>query len=143
MHDDATIAGVAKRGTDVDRTAVWVAYEDFGEGLDDVAVADDRYGVIFDIEEHSKEVTFLAGHSVESTSDLPAEASAVEIPEGSYAVFDLLGADADDIFHQVHEGLLLDTEHSQREGPVLLRYAAGASPFDENAAFELYVPVEE
>lgn len=143
MHDDVTIAGVAKRDEHIDRTGMWVAYRDFLGELDDVVSTDDRYGVIFDIEEGSDEVTFLAGHPVESTSDLPPEASAVEIPEGTYAVFDLYGADADDIFHQVHEGLLLDTEHGQREGPVLQRYPGGVSPYDENVRFELYVPVED
>lgn len=142
-HDDVIIAGVARRGTEIDRTGTWVGYQDLREELEGTSMTDDRYGVIFDIDEDSGEVTFLTGHPVESTDDLPPEASAVEIPEGDYAVFDLHGADADDIFHQVHEGLLLSTGYRQREGPVLQRYPAGASPYDEDAPFELYVPVDE
>lgn len=161
--EEFVVAGVAERGTDIDATGLWNALEEFEDEFDDDYRReydrdyDDRgddydddldsfrskYGVLFEFDEKSDEVTYVAGHAVESTDGLPPELTGVEIPEGSYAVFSVRGLDVGEIVDEMGDALLSDAEYDRIEGPIVQRYSPAEDPTDADAPSELWIPVED
>lgn len=141
-YDSFTVAGVAKRGTDIDVRALWADLEEFLDDLREVAVSDERYGVFFEFDQGSDDMTYLVGHEVDSTGDLPPELTAVEIPEGRYAVISLNGVDYDQIHPTINEELVAGTDHELPRELVFHRDTSTGQSFDLGATSEWYVPVE-
>jgi predicted transcriptional regulator YdeE len=143
QFDTFTVAGVAERGTDIDPDALWAALGDFSDALHDVAVSSERYGVFFEFDQGGEEMTYLVGHEVDSTGDLPPQLTAVEIPEGRYAVFSQDAVDFNQIRTTVNDELLFDADHEMRDALVFHRYRAADQQFDAATPTEWFVPVED
>lgn len=143
LYDTFTVAGVAERGTDIDAKALWADLDEFADDLHDVAVSDEKYGVFFEFDQGGDEVTYLVGHEVESTGDLPPQLTAVEIPEGRYVAFPQAGVDFDEILTTINEELLVGTEHEMQEELVFHRYPSTDQPVDFETSSEWFVPVED
>jgi predicted transcriptional regulator YdeE len=142
-YDKFTVAGVAERGTDIDPKALWADLDEFADDLHDVAVSDVKYGVFFEFDQGGEEVTYLVGHEVESTGDLPPQLTAVEIPEGHYAVISLDDVDFDRIRPTIIEELRGDTGHEMQGEPVFHRDTSTGQSFDFNGTSEWFMPVED
>lgn len=142
-HDSFTVAGVAERGADIDVRALWTDLDEFAEDLHDVAVSEERYGVFFDFDQGSDEVTYLVGHEVDSTGDLPPELTAVEIPEGRYAVVSLDTVKFDQIRPTVNEELLAGTDREMQAEILFHRDTSSGRSFDLDAPSEWFVPIKD
>ncbi|WP_123535294.1 GyrI-like domain-containing protein [Halosimplex salinum] len=144
-HGNFTIAGVGHRGTSVDEAALWRSLDDYADDLEEVAVGDDRYAVMFDVDPDSGEFAYVAGREVESTDSLSAELTAVEIPQATYAVLYPEHETVREMVVEVHEADLTHSGHADADdvhSPVFERYPAGETPVGA-AKRELYVPVRE
>jgi predicted transcriptional regulator YdeE len=136
-----TIAGVAERDTDVDEARVWRALGDHEDVLGDAAVSDDRYGVLYDLDEGSGEFTYVAGVEVEDTDGLGPELTVVEIPEATYAVLAPTAETVDDLVREIEAEGYGDDDRAA--GPMFVHYDADEDPVAPEAALEFYVPVDE
>jgi len=140
-HGGFTIAGVARRDTEVDEATLWRAYEDHVDDLEAEALDEDRYGVLFDHDEDSGEFTYVAGRRVDSADNLPAELTVVELPEAEYAVFTPTAESVDEVVEAIeHEGL---DGQDRAPGPLFERYDASVDPAAPGTPLEFYVPVDE
>lgn len=141
QYDTFTVAGVAERGTDIDAKALWADLAEFGDDLHDVAVSNEKYGVFFKFDQGDEEVTYLVGHAVDSTADLPPQLTAVEIPEGDYAALSLDDVNYDQIHPSLIEELLDDTDHEMQGEVVFHRDTSTGQSLDFDIPSEWFVPV--
>lgn len=142
-HGDFLVAGVAHRGTDVDESALWRELDDYEDDLRDAAVGDDRFAVMFDVDQDSGEFTYVAGREVGSADDLSPELTVVEIPDAIYAVFEAEAETVDEMVARIHEEELHhDDADDSVNSPVFERFGTGERP-TEGAHREIYVPVRE
>jgi predicted transcriptional regulator YdeE len=143
--EDFVVAGVAHRGTDVDEGALWRELDDYaGEDLAEAAVGDDRYAVMFDVDEGSGEFTYVAGREVSATADLAPELTAVRIPDATYAVLTPSTETISEMVAEIHEAERFDDadDGDEAHSPIFERYAVGETPLSAERR-EIFVPVRE
>ncbi|MFC7140864.1 GyrI-like domain-containing protein [Halosimplex aquaticum] len=142
-HGNFLVAGVAHRGTDVDEAALWASLDDYADDLEDAAISDDYYAVMYDVDTDSGEFTYVAGREVDSADDLSPELTAVEIPQATYAVLRPDYETVDEMVVQIHEEELDSRDDGDGvHSPIFERYGADSDPTTV-ADREIYVPVRD
>lgn len=135
------VAGLSLRGTqDANFEALWEEVNERSDELFSHAVADETYGVTIDADEETGEFTYLAGVVVESTEGLPDDASVVEVPGGTYAVFEATLDDIDGTYEWIMNEWVAKSAFEIRDAPFIERYGSEWGP---ETAFEVLVPVTE
>ena len=137
-----TIAGVAKRDTDVNTRELWSSLDEYAEHLGEHTVSDEPYGVIYDIDERNGVFTYVAGYRVDSTDGLSPELTVVDVPETTYAVFETTVDAIDDVVVDIHEGEFGNVDHDREVGVLVQRYESTASPSLGETDVEFLVPLE-
>ena len=138
---DFIVAGVAHRGTAVDRDALWAEFERMTDDLGGKTIGRNRYGVYFDIDEDDGEFTYVAGVPVDSVDDLPPEMTNVEIPEATYAVFSTDVDAVDEVTVDIHNQEFGNVDHDHEVGVLVEQYETDVNPAHRDTALEFYVPL--
>lgn len=143
-RDATTVAGLQAHyaGDDAEIERRW---QEFGERWDEfeaVAASDEAVGVVTNFDEQAMEFDYLVGVPTTET-DLPEEFVVVEIPAGTYAVFETTLETFQEDYDEATREWLPESGYEKRAAPEFERYGPEYDPDEPNPAYEYFLPVVE
>lgn len=143
-ESEHTVVGLTTRGgADADFGALWNDVLERVEEFEAIATAEESYGVSYDYDPETGELSYLAGVPTDPDVDVPDEASTIDLPAGTYATFTTTLADIGETMEAIHGQWLPAADHERAAGPEFERYPPGFDPTDLDETFEVYVPIVE
>lgn len=141
-RDAMTVVGLRVR-YEGDESVFQDLWETFGERwgeFEPFAASDDAFGVVTEFDPETETFAYVVGVATTSTADLPADFETVEVPAGTYAVFETALATFQDDYDAVTGEWLPDSPYDRRDAPEFERYGPGFDPTGEGA-YEYFLPI--
>ncbi|ELZ87212.1 AraC family transcriptional regulator [Haloferax elongans ATCC BAA-1513] len=142
-REPTTVVGIQTHyeGDDSIFEALW---QEFGQRWDEfqsLATGDEAFGVMTDVDLETMEFDYTVGVAVDTPDEVPDELVTVDVPGGSYAVFETTL----ERFESDHEAVLSEwlpqSGYEHGASPEFELYGPEFESGDPTSAYDYYVPV--